>query len=76
AFASLSDEHTVGARVFWQQTGQDGSRLLLTNPRGSTELSLTAPPGSVQLIETHGPTSTAPAAEEMSGRLTGLPRPV
>jgi outer membrane lipoprotein LolB len=42
AFAYLSDEQKVYARFFWQQTGQDRYRLLLTNPLGSTELSLTA----------------------------------
>jgi outer membrane lipoprotein LolB len=42
----ISDEQKVYARFFWQQTGQDRYRLLLTNPLGSTELSLTAKPGS------------------------------
>jgi len=59
AFAYLSDEQKVYARFFWQQTGQDRYRLLLTNPLGSTELSLTAQPGSVQLIDNKGQTYTA-----------------
>ncbi|MDU7836665.1 MAG: lipoprotein insertase outer membrane protein LolB, partial [Blautia sp.] len=64
------------ARFFWQQTGQDRYRLLLTNPLGSTELSLTAQPGSVQLIDNKGQTYTATDAEEMIGRLTGMPIPL
>ena len=75
AFAYLSDEQKVYARFFWQQTGQDRYRLLLTNPLGSTELSLTAQPGSVQLIDNKGQTYTATDAEEMIGRLTGMPIP-
>ena len=35
----------VYARFFWQQTGQDRYRLLLTNPLGSTELDLNAQAG-------------------------------
>lgn len=66
----------VYARFFWQQTGQDRYRLLLTNPLGSTELSLTAQPGSVQLIDNKGQTYTATDAEEMIGRLTGMPIPL
>ena len=73
AFAYLSDEQKVYARFFWQQTGQDRYRLLLTNPLGSTELSLTAQPGNVQLIDNKGQTYTATDAEEMIGRLTGMP---
>ncbi|EML0455930.1 lipoprotein localization protein LolB [Klebsiella michiganensis] len=76
AFAYLSDEQKVYARFFWQQTGQDHYRLLLTNPLGSTELSLTAQPGSVQLIDNKGQTYTATDAEEMIGRLTGMPIPL
>ncbi len=76
AFAYLSDEQKVYARFFWQQTGQDRFRLLLTNPLGSTELSLTAQPGSVQLIDNKGQTYTATDAEEMIGRLTGMPIPL
>lgn len=76
AFAYLSDEQKVYARFFWQQTGEDRYRLLLTNPLGSTELSLTAQPGSVQLIDNKGQTYTATDAEEMIGRLTGMPIPL
>lgn len=54
----------------------DRYRLLLTNPLGSTELSLTAQPGSVQLIDNKGQTYTATDAEEMIGRLTGMPIPL
>ncbi|WEJ91719.1 MAG: lipoprotein insertase outer membrane protein LolB [Klebsiella huaxiensis] len=76
AFAYLSDEQKVYARFFWQQTGQDRYRLLLTNPLGSTELSLTAQPGSMQMIDNKGQTYTATDAEEMIGRLTGMPIPL
>ena len=76
AFAYLSDEQKVYARFFWQQTGQDRYRLLLTNPLGSTELSLTAQPGNVQLIDNKAQTYTATDAEEMIGRLTGMPIPL
>ena len=76
AFAYLSDAQKVYARFFWQQTSQDRYRLLLTNPLGSTELSLTAQPGSVQLIDNKGQTYTATDAEEMIGRLTGMPIPL
>ena len=76
AFAYLSDEQKVYARFFWQQTGQDRYRLLLTNPLGSTELSLTAPPGSVPLSDNKGQPYTATDAEEMIGRLTGMPIPL
>ncbi len=54
----------------------DRYRLLLTNPLGSTELSLTAQPGSVTLIDNKGQTYTATDAEEMIGRLTGMPIPL
>lgn len=76
AFAWLSDEQKVYARFFWQQTGQDRYRLLLTNPLGSTELSLVAQPGNVTLIDNKGQTYTATDAEEMIGRLTGMPIPL
>ena len=76
AFAYLSDEQKVYARFFWQQTGQDRYRLLLTNPLGSTELSLTAQPGNVQLIDNKGQTYTATDAEEMISSLTGMPIPL
>lgn len=55
---------------------RDRYRLLLTNPLGSTELSLTAQPGSVQLIDNKGQTYTSTDAEEMIGRLTGMPIPL
>ncbi|MFP1558742.1 lipoprotein insertase outer membrane protein LolB [Escherichia coli] len=42
---------TTKVRFFWQQTGQDRYRLLLTNPLGSTELELNAQPGNVQLVD-------------------------
>ena len=76
AFAYLSDEQKVYARFFWQQTGQDRYRLLLTNPLGSTELSLTAQPGSAQLVDNQGKTYTAEDGEEMIGKLTGMPIPL
>ncbi|STM14683.1 outer membrane lipoprotein LolB [Escherichia coli] len=47
------------ARFFWQQTGQDRYRLLLTNPLGSTELELNAQPGNVQLVDNKGQRYTA-----------------
>lgn len=55
------------ARFFWQQTGQDRYRLLLTNPLGSTELELNAQPGNVQLVDNKGQRYTADDAEEMIG---------
>lgn len=76
AFAYLSDEQKVYARFFWQQTGQDRYRLLLTNPLGSTELSLTAQPGSAQLVDNQGKTYTDADGEEMIGKLTGMPIPL
>ena len=54
AFAYISDQQKVYARFFWQQTGQDRYRLLLTNPLGSTELELNAQPGNVQLVDNKG----------------------
>jgi outer membrane lipoprotein LolB len=76
AFAYLSDEQKVYARFFWQQTGQDRYRLLLTNPLGSTELELKAQPGNVELVDNKGKHYTADDAEEMIGKLTGMPIPL
>jgi outer membrane lipoprotein LolB len=76
AFAYLSDSQKVYARFFWQQTGQDRYRLLLTNPLGSTELSLTAGPGGAELIDNKGQRYQAQDAEEMLQRLTGMPIPL
>ena len=76
AFAYLSDSQKVYARFFWQQTGQDNYRLLLTNPLGSTELELNAKPGSVELVDNKGQHYTATDAEEMIGKLTGMPIPL
>ncbi|SUH08922.1 outer membrane lipoprotein [Salmonella enterica subsp. enterica] len=68
AFAYISDDQKVYARFFWQQTGQDRYRLLLTNPLGSTELELNAQPGNVQLVDNKGQRYTADDAEEMIGQ--------
>ncbi len=76
AFAYLSDEQKVYARFFWQQTGQDRYRLLLTNPLGSTEMELNAQPGAVQLVDNKGQRYTATDAEEMIAKLTGMPIPI
>lgn len=76
AFAYLSDEQKVYARFFWQQTGADRYRLLLTNPLGSTELELNAGPGEAVLIDNKGQRYTAEDAEEMLGKLTGMPIPL
>ncbi|EDU0500807.1 lipoprotein localization protein LolB [Salmonella enterica subsp. salamae] len=76
AFAYISDDQKVYARFFWQQTGQDHYRLLLTNPLGSTELELNAQPGNVQLVDNKGQRYTADDAEEMIGKLTGMPIPL
>ncbi|WP_044174668.1 lipoprotein insertase outer membrane protein LolB [Phytobacter massiliensis] len=76
AFAFLSDQQKVYARFFWQQTSQDRYRLLLTNPLGSTELELNAQPGSVQLVDNKGQRYNAEDAEEMIGKLTGMPIPL
>ncbi len=62
--------------LFWQQTGRDRYRLLLTNPLGSTELELNAQPGNVQLVDNKGQRYTADDAEEMIGKLTGMPIPL
>jgi outer membrane lipoprotein LolB len=76
AFAFISDEQKVYARFFWQQTGQDRYRLLLTNPLGSTELELNAQPGAVELVDNKGKRYTSTDAEEMIGKLTGMPIPL
>ncbi len=76
AFAYISDQQHVYARVFWQQPGQDRYRLLLTNPLGSTDLELNAQPGNVQLVDNKGQRYTADDAEEMIGKLTGMPIPL
>lgn len=76
AFAFLNDQQKVYARFFWQQTGKDNYRLLLTNPLGSTEMSLTAKPGSATLIDNKGQSYTSTDAEEMIGKLTGMPIPL
>lgn len=76
AFAFISDEQKVYARFFWQQTGKDRYRLLLTNPLGSTELELNAQPGAVELVDNKGKRYTATDAEEMIGKLTGMPIPL
>jgi outer membrane lipoprotein LolB len=76
AFAFISDEQKVYARFFWQQTGQDRYRLLLTNPLGSTELELNAQPGAVELVDNKGKHYTSTDAEEMIGKLTGMPIPL
>lgn len=41
AFAYISDDQKVYARFFWQQTGQDRYRLLLTNRWAAPSWSLT-----------------------------------
>lgn len=76
SFAYISDQQKVYARFFWQQTGQDRYRLLLTNPLGSTELELNAQPGNVQLVDNKGQRYTSDDAEEMIGKLTGMPIPL
>lgn len=76
AFAFLSDNQKVYARFFWQQTGKDNYRLLLTNPLGSTELSLTAQADSVTLIDNKGKSYTSTDAEQMISQLTGMPIPL
>jgi outer membrane lipoprotein LolB len=75
-FRFISDEQKVYARFFWQQTGQDRYRLLLTNPLGSTELELNAQPGAVELVDNKGKRYTSTDAEEMIGKLTGMPIPL
>jgi outer membrane lipoprotein LolB len=76
AFAYISDDQKVYARFFWQQTGQDRYRLLLTNPLGSTELELNAQPGAVTLVDNKGQRYQSQDAEEMLERLTGMPIPI
>lgn len=76
AFAFISEQQKVYARFFWQQTGQDRYRLLLTNPLGSTELELNAQPGAVELVDNKGQHYKADDAEEMIGKLTGMPIPL
>lgn len=76
AFAYLSDRQKVYARFFWQQTSPERYRLLLTNPLGSTELQLDVGPGHVQLVDNKGQRYTASDAEEMIGKLTGMPIPI
>jgi len=76
AFAYLSDQQKVYARFFWQQTGQDRYRLLLLNPLGSTEMELIAQPGSAQVTDNKGKKYTGTDAEEMIGKLTGMPIPI
>ncbi|WP_058913034.1 lipoprotein insertase outer membrane protein LolB [Entomohabitans teleogrylli] len=76
SFAFLSDRQKVYARFFWQQTGPDRYRLLLTNPLGSTEMELNAQPGVVQLVDNKGKRYVAQDAEEMIARLTGMPIPI
>jgi len=76
AFAYLSDQQKVYARFFWQQTGQDRYRLLLLNPLGSTEMELIAQPGSAQVTDNKGQKYTGTDAEEMIGKLTGMPIPI
>ncbi|MCU6668999.1 lipoprotein insertase outer membrane protein LolB [Enterobacteriaceae bacterium H4N4] len=76
AFAYLSDQQKVYARFFWQQTGQDRYRLLLLNPLGSTEMELIAQPGSAQITDNKGQKYTGTDAEEMIGKLTGMPIPI
>ncbi len=55
---------------------RDRYRLLLTNPLGSTELELNAQPGNVQLVDNKGQRYTSDDAEEMIGKLTGMPIPL
>jgi outer membrane lipoprotein LolB len=76
AFAYLSDQQKVYARFFWQQTGQDRYRLLLLNPLGSTEMELIAQPGTAQITDNKGQKYTGTDAEEMIGKLTGMPIPI
>jgi len=76
AFAYLSDQQKVYARFFWQQTGQDRYRLLLLNPLGSTEMELLAQPGTVQITDNKGQKYSGTDAEEMIGKLTGMPIPI
>ncbi len=76
AFAFLSDQQKVYARFFWQQTGADRYRLLLTNPLGSTELELNAKPGTVELVDNKGKHYVSTDAQDMIYKLTGMPIPI
>lgn len=62
--------------LFLAANRPDRYRLLLTNPLGSTELELNAQPGNVQLVDNKGQRYTADDAEEMIGKLTGMPIPL
>jgi outer membrane lipoprotein LolB len=75
AFAYLSDEQKVYARFFWQQTGQDNYRLLLLTRWAAPSWSL-SPNRAAQLTDNKGQHYTATDAEEMIGRLTGMPIPL
>lgn len=76
AFAFLTEQQKVYARFFWQQTGADKYRLLLTNPLGSTELELDAQPGQVILVDNKGKRYVSDNAEEMIEKLTGMSIPL
>ena len=76
SFAYIGTTQKTYARFFWQQTGQDNYRLLLLNPLGSTELELIAKPGEAQITDNKGQHYTATDAEEMIGKLTGMPIPL
>lgn len=76
AFAYIADSQKVYARFFWQQTGQDKYRLLLTNPLGSTEMELQASPGAAELVDNKGQHYKSQDAEELLQRLTGMPIPL
>ncbi|MFO6484737.1 lipoprotein insertase outer membrane protein LolB [Escherichia coli] len=75
AFAYISDQQKVYARFSGSKPARIAARLLLTNPLGSTELELNAQPGNVQLVDDKGQRYTADDAEEMIGKLTGMPIP-
>ncbi|MGQ7173604.1 lipoprotein insertase outer membrane protein LolB, partial [Escherichia sp. R-CC3] len=54
-----------------------GESGLLPGPLGVvTELELNAQPGNVQLVDNKGQRYTADDAEEMIGKLTGMPIPL
>lgn len=75
AFAYISDQQKC-TPAFLAANRRDRYRLLLTNPLGSTELELNAQPGNVQLVDNKGQRYTADDAEEMIGKLTGMPIPL
>lgn len=75
AFAYISDQQKC-TPAFLATNRRDRYRLLLTNPLGSTELELNAQPGNVQLVDNKGQRYTADDAEEMIGKLTGMPIPL